>query len=441
MQTSYKSIWLIAYPVLLSLLVEQLIGMTDTAFLGRLGEIELGASALAGTFYMIFYVMGSGFGIGAQILMARLNGEKKFGQINSVFLTSGVFLMALATFIILASQFFSPLILRNFISSPAVYSATVQYLDWRFYGLFFSFLMVIFRSFFVATAHTKILTLSSIIMVLTNVVCNYALIFGNFGFPRLGIAGAAIGSSIAELVACVFLFVYVKYKPSYQIYNLLRVFDFSSKLLKRVLTMSVWTMIQALLALSTWFLFFIMIEHLGERSLAIANIIRNISAIPFMFIMAFGTTGSSLISNLLGEGKQDDVMAMCRKVVTMCYCFILPILVITCLFPVFFLRIYTDDITLINDSISTLYVMLFSTLVTAPGFIMNFTVSGTGNTRPASLMEFLSLIVYVAYISYVTGYLKMNIAVSWTAEYVYGFCLFLFSGLYMWRGSWKNKKI
>lgn len=441
MQTSYKSIWLIAYPVLLSLLVEQLIGMTDTAFLGRLGEVELGASALAGTFYMIFYVMGSGFGIGAQILMARLNGEKKFGQLNSVFLTSGMFLMALATFIVLMSQFFSPLILQRFITSPAVYSATIQYLDWRFYGLFFSFLMVIFRSFFVATAHTKILTVSSIIMVVTNVVCNYALIFGNFGFPRLGIAGAAIGSSIAELVACVFLFVYVKYRSSYRPYNLLRAFDFSAKLLKRVLGMSVWTMIQALLALSTWFLFFVMIEHLGERSLAIANIIRNISSIPFMFIMAFSTTGNSLISNLIGAGKQNDVMRMCRKIMVMCYCFIVPLVLIACLFPMFFLRIYTDDLRLVADSMSTLYVMLFSTLVTAPAFIMNFAVSGTGNTRPASILEFLSLIVYMAYISYVTGYLKMNIAVSWTAEYVYGLCLFLFSALYMWRGGWRNKKI
>ena len=77
MQTkyTYKQIWLIAYPILISLLMEQLIGMTDTAFLGRVGEVELGASAIAGVFYMGIFMVAFGFSIGAQILIARRNGN------------------------------------------------------------------------------------------------------------------------------------------------------------------------------------------------------------------------------------------------------------------------------------------------------------------------------------------------------------------------------
>ncbi|MCI5507472.1 MAG: MATE family efflux transporter, partial [Bacteroidales bacterium] len=80
MTTTYKysQIWTIAYPILLSTLMEQLIGMTDTAFLGRVGEIELGASALGGIFYVTVFMLGLGFSIGAQILMARRNGEGKY---------------------------------------------------------------------------------------------------------------------------------------------------------------------------------------------------------------------------------------------------------------------------------------------------------------------------------------------------------------------------
>ena len=54
---TYKEIWLIAYPILISLIMEQLIGMTDTAFLGRVGEIELGASAIAGVYYLAIFCM------------------------------------------------------------------------------------------------------------------------------------------------------------------------------------------------------------------------------------------------------------------------------------------------------------------------------------------------------------------------------------------------
>ena len=66
---SYKQIWVIAYPILISLVMEQLIGMTDTAFMGRVGEVELGAAAIAGVYYMTFYMIAFGLSLGAKILM------------------------------------------------------------------------------------------------------------------------------------------------------------------------------------------------------------------------------------------------------------------------------------------------------------------------------------------------------------------------------------
>lgn len=441
MQASYKNIWNITFPVLLSIMVEQLISMTDTAFLGRLGEVELGASALAATYYFIFYVIGSGFGVGAQILLARMNGEKSYRQINSVFLTSGIFLIGLATLIVLSSKIFSPIILKWFISADDIYAATISYMDWRIYGLFFSFILVIFRSFFVAVTHTRILTISSIIMVVINIICNYTLIFGKFGFPPLGIAGAAIGSTFAEFVATLFLYIYIRRKASYKKYNLFSTIHFQWGLLKRILNMSIWTMIQALLSLSTWFVFFIMIEHLGKTSLAIGNIIRNISAIPFIFTMAFATTINSLTSNLIGAGYQEQISKLCKKVIVMCFLFIIPIILLACVFPRFFLSIYTDNQVLINAAIPTLYVMLFAHLTSGPAFIMNFAVSGTGNSKAASLLELGTLAIYVLYISFVTGYLKQNITVSWTAEYIYGIILLAGSVLYMRKGKWRNKQI
>ena len=87
MKTKYtnKQIWMIAYPILISLLMEQMIGMTDTAFLGRVGEVELGASAIAGVFYMVIFMAAFGFSIGAQILIARRNGEKLYREIGDLF--------------------------------------------------------------------------------------------------------------------------------------------------------------------------------------------------------------------------------------------------------------------------------------------------------------------------------------------------------------------
>ena len=74
MQFTNKQIWQITYPVLISLLMEHMIGLTDTAYLGRVGEVELGASALAGVYYLVIYMLGFGFSVGAQVLIARRNG-------------------------------------------------------------------------------------------------------------------------------------------------------------------------------------------------------------------------------------------------------------------------------------------------------------------------------------------------------------------------------
>ena len=87
---SFKSIWRITFPILVALVMEELLGMTDTAFLGRVGEIELGASAIAGVYFNILYMLGFGFSIGVQIIIGRRNGEayetgKGFESIGRVF--------------------------------------------------------------------------------------------------------------------------------------------------------------------------------------------------------------------------------------------------------------------------------------------------------------------------------------------------------------------
>ena len=105
---TYKQIWTITYPILISLIMEQLIGMTDTAFLGRVGEIELGASAIAGVYYLAIFMLAFGFSIGAQILIARRNGEGNYKEIGPIFYQGIYFLLAVAAILFTLSIVFSP---------------------------------------------------------------------------------------------------------------------------------------------------------------------------------------------------------------------------------------------------------------------------------------------------------------------------------------------
>lgn len=438
---SYKEIWLITYPILTSLIMEQLIGMTDTAFLGRVGEIELGASALAGVYYLIIFMMGFGFSIGAQILIGRRNGEGNYKQIGAIFYQGVLFLLFLAAIMFVLSQLLSPIILKDIIQSDDVFQATVSYINWRVHGFFFSFIGVMFRAFFVGTTQTKTLTLNSIVMVLSNVVFNYILIFGKFGVPALGIAGAAIGSSLAELVSVLFFIIYTCRKIDYRKYGLNHFSGLQAGTLKRIFNVSLWTMIQNCLSMSTWFLFFIAVEHLGERSLAITNIIRNVSAFPFMTTVAFASTGSTLISNLIGSGNIQYVQGTVKQILRMTYGFVLPMALLFAIFPNAVLRIYTDSPALIHASIPALWVLCSAYLLQIPGNIYFQAVSGTGNTRSALLLEAITLLIYVGYVLYMIFYLKVDVAWCWTTEHVYGGFIFLFSWLYMKKGKWQSKRI
>ena len=330
---TYRGIWQVAYPILISLFMEQMIGMTDTAFLGRVGEIELGASAIAGVYYMVIFIVGFGFSLGSQIIIGRRNGEGKYADAGKIFWHGLYFLLCLAAAMIVLSEALSPRLMSGMVSSDRILDAALTYVRWRIPGLFFAWTTAMFRAFYIGTMQTRTLTLNSIVMVLSNVVFNWILIFGHLGFPALGIAGAAIGSTLAELVSLIFFLVYTATKTDTRKFGLDRPARFEWKELKGMLDISVWTMIENFLSVSTWFIFFLFVEHLGERSLAVSNIVRNVSGLIWVVLMAFSSTCSTLVSNMIGSGDQDRVPGLILRVMKMGYAIISIIIALFAIFP------------------------------------------------------------------------------------------------------------
>ena len=438
---SYKNIWKVAYPILISLVMEQMIGLTDTAFLGRVGEVELGASAIAIVYYMVLFMIGFGFSIGAQIIIGRRNGEGKFKETGKIFWIGLYFVLALSGIIILLSELFTPWMMKFMVSSTAIYDAALSYVRWRLPGMMFAFMTAMFRAFYIGTTQTKTLTLNSIVMVLSNVVFNWILIFGKFGCPALGITGAAIGSSLAELVSLIFFVVYTRVKCDRQKYGLDKAAKFDMAELKGMMPVCTWTMIQHTISISTWLIFFLYIEHLGERALAISNIARGASGLIWVVLQAFSSTCSTLVSNMIGEGHQDKVPSLIKRILKLSYGIVSIMIIIFCLFPEMIASIYTDIPDLIQASVPALVVMCSSYFVNVGGQVYFLAVSGTGSTKTAFRLELIALAVYMAYCTVIIGILKLDVAICWTAEHVYAGMLLICSWIYMRSGRWKNRKI
>lgn len=436
-----RHIWKITYPLLISLLMENLIGLTDVAFLGRVGDVELGASALAGVYFMAIFMLGFGFSIGVQILIARRNGEGRPQEIGKIFQQGLLFLLLFAAVMFFVSRQYSPLLLRPLIESDAVYAAAIAYLDWRVYGFFFSFAAVLFRAFYVGTTNTRLLTVNSIVMVLTNIVLNYILIFGKLGCPALGIAGAAIASSAAEFSSLLFFAIHTRIRGYGKRYGLFRWQGLKFPILAQIFNVSIWTMLQAFISTGTWFIFFLTVEHLGERPLAISNIVRSVSSILFVIVSAYSSTTSALTSTLMGKKEYDQIMPTVRQIIRLAYQLALPIMVLICLFPSIVLRLYTDDPTLIAASVGSLWVMVAGYLTLIPGNIYFNAVSGTGNSFMAMLMELGALAIYVLSIWWIIILHHPSITLCWTVDIIYSIGLLLFTYLYLVKANWRNKKI
>ena len=116
-----KEIWNVSYPIFLGLLAQNIINVTDTAFLGRVGEVELGASAMGGLFYICVFTIAFGFSVGSQILIARRNGEGRYKDVGPVMIQGGIFLLGLAVLMFGLTHLLAPSIVRLLISSDSIF--------------------------------------------------------------------------------------------------------------------------------------------------------------------------------------------------------------------------------------------------------------------------------------------------------------------------------
>lgn len=436
-----RQIWNVSYPILLSLLAQNVINVTDTAFLGHVGEVALGGSAMGGLFYICIFTIAFGFSTGSQIVIARRNGEAQYREVGPVMIQGSLFMLLTALVLFIVTRLFGQDLLRIIVSSDVILDATMEFLDWRIYGFFFSFANVMFRALYIGITRTKVLTINAVVMALTNVILDYALIFGKLGLPAMGIQGAALASVIAEAGSLLFLIIYTYYTVDLKKYGMNKLQSADWQLLRRILSISCFTMLQYFLSMSTWFLFFAAVERLGQRELAIANIVRSIYVVMLIPVNSLATTANSLVSNAIGAGGIRQVPGLIRKIAGMSLLIMLVLVVLAGLFPQLMLSVYTADASLITDSIPSVYVICIAMVIASVANVVFNSISGTGNTQAALLLETITIVIYGSYIIFIGMYVKAPVEWCFTIEILYYTLLLLTSYIYLKKGKWQNKRV
>lgn len=433
-----KEIWQISYPIIFGNLAQTIMVFVNTVFIGHVGNIELGAVMLAGIYYLVFTALAMGFAIGVQIIIARRFGEQNYKQIGVVFEHGLLFTTILGITLWVIMHFFSDILLDLIIDSPNVYEAALQFTNYRHYGIVIVCINYLFRSLYIGLSNTKIITYTTILMAAVNIFLDYSLIFGNLGFPEMGIRGAGLSSVCAELSALLlFLFHTLKMIP-FRKYALFEFGKIELPLLKSVLKLAFPTMLQRLMSFGLWFVFFAMIEHTGEMPIAVSGIVRSVYMLVTIPVFAFSATSNTLTSRLIGAGKQEEIPRTLVKIVKMSIATIIPLVVICVCAPQYIARIYTDDLILAANSASTIYVILAATLVLAPAMIYFEFISGTGHTLSALLLEACVLVLYVVYLYLSSSIWNLSIEWIWCTEVLYGTLLLVTSVSYMKIAKWRK---
>lgn len=436
-----KEIWRVTYPIFLDLLAQNVINVTDTAFLGRVGEVALGAAAMGGLLYICVYTIAFGFSVGSQILIARRNGEGNYRAVGPIMWQGTAFSFGMAVCLLILMYFSAAPLIRLLITSDSIYGATYEFFTWRIWGFLFAFVNVMFRGLYIGITRTKVLTMNAVVMALVNVVLDYALVFGELGLPEMGVRGAALASVIAEASSLIFFLLYTYYKVDLKKYGLNRFGQFDLSMVLRILRISCFTMVQYFLAMAIWFVFFMALERLGQRQLAVANIVRSVYVVLLIPVQALSTTANTLVSNLIGAGGSSGVVTLLHKISRMSFLIMVVCVGLCVVFPGSILSVYTNEEALLVESVSALYVVCGAMLIASLANVYFNGISGTGNTQAALVLEVFVQVFYALYIIVVGMVIQAPVDVCFTTEVIYYVLMLGSSLIYLKKAKWQNKKI
>lgn len=436
-----KEIWRVTYPIFLGLLAQNVINVTDTAFLGRVGEVALGAAAMGGLLYICVYTIAFGFSVGSQILIARRNGEGNYRAVGPIMWQGTAFSFGMAVCLLILMYFSAAPLIRLLITSDSIYGATYEFFTWRIWGFLFAFVNVMFRGLYIGITRTKVLTMNAVVMALVNVVLDYALVFGELGLPEMGVRGAALASVIAEASSLLFFLFYTYYKVDLKKYGLNRFGQFDLSMVLRILRISCFTMVQYFLAMAIWFVFFMALERLGQRQLAVANIVRSVYVVLLIPVQALSTTANTLVSNLIGAGGSSGVVTLLHKISRMSFLIMVVCVGLCVAFPGSILSVYTNEEALLAESVSALYVVCGAMLIASLANVYFNGISGTGNTQAALVLEVFVQVFYALYIIVVGMVIQAPVDVCFTTEVIYYVLMLGSSLIYLKKAKWQNKKI
>lgn len=289
----FKYNWRLAAPVMLGMLGHTFVSFVDNVMVGQLGTAELAAVSLGNSFMFIAMSLGIGFSTAITPLVAEADAAKDFSRGKSAF-KHGLFLCTmLGVFLFLLVLLAKPLM--YLMKQPAeVVELAIPYLDFVALSLIPLIIFQAFKQFSDGLSMTRYPMYATLLANIFNIAINYVLIFGKFGFPQLGIVGAAYGTLISRIIMVIYLWWLLKGKVASRAYvTNVKIFVLNKWMLKKTIALGAPSAMQMFFEVAIFTAAIWLSGLLGKNPQAANQIALNLSSMAFM--VATGLSVASMI--------------------------------------------------------------------------------------------------------------------------------------------------
>lgn len=437
----YKKILHVALPAIAGLSTQMIVSLVDSAMVGRLNEATYALAAMGigvlATWALVSFF--SSLATGTHVLVARNFGSQNYIECGKVLNNSLIIGVVIGIVMVSAATFASYPVTHFFAADPIVGNLAAQYIFYRFLGIPFFLIAVAYRGFYFGIGKTKIFMYSGIFINLLNIIFNYMFVFGNFGAPRMGIAGAGLASSLATMIDS-FYYLGITLMPAYRRrYQNFRHFRINKDIIKSIFKISLPVSFQNIFILIGFLIFITITGYIGTKEQAATQAVISTLFISFLPCFGFGIAVQTLVGNNIGSQKYDlaKIYGFETAKIATYYTLILGVIFIS--LPQYVLLMITTNQSIIKVAEPALRIAGFAQIFYATGVVLANGLQAAGKTMFVMLSEVVTNLFVFVPLAYILGiYFKLGLTWAWAALpiYIVSYSIIIFTKFRSF--SWRN---
>ncbi|MBD0851031.1 MATE family efflux transporter [Maribacter arenosus] len=304
----------LSVPVILGMLGHTFVAFADNIMVGQLGTAELAAVSLGNSFVFIAMSLGIGFSTAITPLVAEADGAGNKADGKNA-LKHGLVLCTVLGFSLFGIILLLKPIMYLMKQPPEVVELAMPYLDLVAFSLVPLIIFQAFKQFSEGLSQTRYPMYATIIANVVNIVLNYLLIFGSFGFPKLGIVGAAVGTLTSRVIMVIYIWILLKGKKKFHEYvtgfNFKRI---EKKVMRKIISLGFPSALQMFFEVAIFTAAIWLSGVLGKNAQAANQIALNLSSMTFMFGMGLGVAAMIRVGNQKGTRNFSELRRIAQSI-------------------------------------------------------------------------------------------------------------------------------